>query len=97
MYVGVELAARGDPRHEPGGHESQAWRRTDFHIMGGPSGDRTTWCYTVKLDGGEAFKVKQQVVLSASEAAEMIVRVDDIIQCAPRARAAGLGGMGGMM
>ena len=32
----------------------------------------------------ESFKVKQQVVLSASEAAEMILRVDDIVQCAPR-------------
>ena len=31
---------------------------TDFHPMGGPKGDRTTWRYTVKLDGGEAFKVK---------------------------------------
>ena len=26
---------------------------TDFHPMGGPSGDRTTWRYTVKLDDGE--------------------------------------------
>jgi len=32
----------------------------------------------------ESFKVKSQVVLSASEAAEMILRVDDIVQCAPR-------------
>ena len=31
---------------------------TDFHIMGGATGDRTTWRYTVKLDGGEAFKLK---------------------------------------
>ena len=31
---------------------------TDFHPMGGPTGDRTTWRYTVKLDGGEAFKLK---------------------------------------
>ena len=31
---------------------------TDFHPMGGPNGDRTAWRYTVKLDGGEAFKVK---------------------------------------
>ena len=31
---------------------------TDFHPMGGPTGDRTTWRYTVKLDGGEAFNVK---------------------------------------
>jgi len=32
----------------------------------------------------EAFKVKSQVLLSSSEAAEMILRVDDIVQCAPR-------------
>jgi len=31
---------------------------TDFHPMGGPTGDSTAWRYTVKLDGGEAFKVK---------------------------------------
>ena len=31
---------------------------TDFHPMGGSGGDRTTWRYSVKLDGGEAFKVK---------------------------------------
>ena len=30
---------------------------TDFHPMGGPE-DRTKARYTVKLDGGEAFKVK---------------------------------------
>jgi T-complex protein 1 subunit beta len=34
----------------------------------------------------EAFKVKHQVLLSATEAAEMIIRVDDIIKCAPRQR-----------
>jgi len=34
----------------------------------------------------EAYKVKAQVLLSASEAAEMILRVDDIVQCAPRQR-----------
>ena len=31
---------------------------TDFHTMGAPDGDRTAWRYTVKLDGGEAFKLK---------------------------------------
>ena len=31
---------------------------TDFHTMGGPMGDRTTWRYTVQLDSGEAFKLK---------------------------------------
>ena len=30
---------------------------TDFHPIGGAA-DRTTWRYTVKLDGGEAFKLK---------------------------------------
>ncbi|KAI3660923.1 hypothetical protein MP638_004699 [Amoeboaphelidium occidentale] len=34
----------------------------------------------------ESFKLKRQVLLSASEAAEMIVRVDDIIRAAPRRR-----------
>ena len=32
----------------------------------------------------ESFKVKQQVLMSAAEAAEMILRVDDIIRAAPR-------------
>ena len=34
----------------------------------------------------ECLKVKQQALLSASEAAEMILRVDDIVKCAPRKR-----------
>lgn len=34
----------------------------------------------------ESFVVKRQVLLSASEAAEMILRVDDIIKAAPRRR-----------
>lgn len=34
----------------------------------------------------ESFKSKLQVLVSAAEAAEMILRVDDIIKCAPRAR-----------
>ena len=34
----------------------------------------------------EAFKSKLQVLISAAEAAEMILRVDDIIRCAPRQR-----------
>ena len=32
---------------------------TDFHPMGGPQGDRSTWRYTVQLDSGEAFKLKR--------------------------------------
>lgn len=34
----------------------------------------------------EPMKLKRQVLLSAAEAAEMILRVDDIIRCAPRKR-----------
>ncbi|KUF91852.1 D-threonine aldolase [Phytophthora nicotianae] len=34
----------------------------------------------------EALKSKKQVLFSAAEAAEMILRVDDIIKCAPRQR-----------
>ena len=40
----------------------------------------------VELGVRESFKSKLQVLLSASEAAEMILRVDDIIKCAPRQR-----------
>jgi len=39
-----------------------------------------------KLGVMESFKSKLMVLLSASEAAEMILRVDDIIKCAPRKR-----------
>lgn len=39
-----------------------------------------------KLGIRESFKSKLQVLVSAAEAAEMILRVDDIIKCAPRAR-----------
>lgn len=34
----------------------------------------------------ESYKSKLQVVTSASEAAEMLLRVDDIVKCAPRRR-----------
>jgi T-complex protein 1 subunit beta len=34
----------------------------------------------------ESYKSKLQVLVSAAEAAEMILRVDDIIKCAPRKR-----------
>lgn len=36
----------------------------------------------------ESYKLKRQVILSASEAAEMILRVDDILKAAPRKREA---------
>lgn len=40
----------------------------------------------VELGITESFKVKHQVLVSASEAAEMILRVDDIIKASPRRR-----------
>jgi len=40
----------------------------------------------VELGITESFKVKQRVILAASEAAEMILRVDDIIKAPPRPR-----------
>jgi len=39
-----------------------------------------------KLGITECLRVKEQALISASEAAEMILRVDDIIRCAPRPR-----------
>lgn len=38
----------------------------------------------VALGITESFQVKRQVLLSAAEAAEMILRVDNIIKAAPR-------------
>ncbi len=43
----------------------------------------------------EPLKVKQQAVYSASEAAEIILRIDDMISSKGRAPAGGPGGMGG--
>lgn len=39
-----------------------------------------------KMGIAESYQVKRQVLISASEAAEMILRVDDIIKAAPRKR-----------
>ena len=40
---------------------------TDFHTMN--SDDRTIWRYTVKLDGGEAFKLRLANVRAEPEGA----------------------------
>ncbi len=37
----------------------------------------------------ECFRVKEQALMSAFEAAQMILRVDNIIRCAPRERRRG--------
>ena len=45
----------------------------------------------------ESLQLKMNVLRSAAEAAEQILRVDDIIHCAPRQREGGGGYGGGMM
>lgn len=58
------------------------------------SGDRTAGLDVLRGEVGdmlalgirESYKSKLQVLVSAAEAAEMILRVDDIIKCAPRQR-----------
>ncbi|KIY98302.1 T-complex protein 1 subunit beta [Monoraphidium neglectum] len=54
--------------------------RAGVDVIRGASGDMG------ELGIYESFRVKNQVVLSAVEAAEMILRVDDIIRAAPRRR-----------
>jgi len=41
-------------------------------------------CDMAQLGITECLKVKESALLAASEAAEMILRVDEIIRCAPR-------------
>lgn len=48
----------------------------------------------MELGVTESFQVKRQVLISASEAAEMILRVDDIIKAAPRWERKGGGKVG---
>lgn len=73
-YDSTELCAGLRAKHNDGCHQ---W---GLEMEQGALGDMR------ELGICEAYKVKLQVVLSASEAAEMILRVDDIVQCAPRKR-----------
>jgi T-complex protein 1 subunit beta len=58
---------------------------TGLNMKDGTIGDM------IELGVNEPFKLKRQVLLSAAEASEMILRVDEIVKCAPRER----GGAGG--
>ena len=51
-----------------------------------PSQDMTKGCVGDMMSLGitESFQVKRQVLLSAAEAAEMILRVDNLLRSAPR-------------
>jgi T-complex protein 1 subunit beta len=55
-------------------------RTAGLDMVSGTVGDM--WALGIR----ESFKSKLQVLVSAAEAAEMILRVDDIIKCAPRER-----------
>lgn len=61
-------------------HASSADSRMGVDVVRGEAGDVNT------LGIYESFRVKSQIVASATEAAEMILRVDDIIKAAPRKR-----------
>lgn len=73
-YDAAELVTQLRAKHAAGG---STW---GLDMYEGKIGDM------VELGVMESFKSKYQVLMSASEAAEMILRVDDIIKCAPRAR-----------
>ena len=63
----------------PAAHASQE-KRAGIDIVTGTIGNMRD------LGICESYKSKLQVLVSAAEAAEMILRVDDIIKCAPRER-----------
>ena len=77
-YDSADLVSRLRAKHFEGGH---TW---GLEMDGGTIADM------VEVGICESYKVKSQVVLSATEAAEMILRVDDIVQCAPRQREPGM-------
>jgi len=73
-YDSAELVSELRAMHSQGNHTA------GLNMTEGTTGDM------VDLGITESFSVKQQVLLSAAEAAEMILRVDDIIKAAPRKR-----------
>ena len=60
--------------------DESAKSKMGIDILTGETGDMEKCGIT------ECYRVKQQVLLSGTEAAEMIIRVDDIIKCVPRQR-----------
>jgi len=76
-YDSAELVTQLRAKHAAGG---STW---GLDMYNGNIADMT------ELGVMESFKSKYQVLMSASEAAEMILRVDDIIKCAPRQREQG--------
>ena len=77
-YDSAELVSQLRTAH----HENDGCT-TGLNMIDGTVGDMTT------LGIRESFKSKLMVLTSAAEAAEMILRVDDIVKCAPRPRQQG--------
>ena len=73
-YDSAELVTQLRAQHFQGNSTS------GLNMINGTVGDMKT------LGIYEPMKLKLHVLLSAAEAAEMILRVDDIIKCAPRQR-----------
>ncbi|CAK94757.1 unnamed protein product (macronuclear) [Paramecium tetraurelia] len=67
-----------------GGYDSaeliQNFKTSGLNMNDGTVGDMK------ELGIKECMRVKEQAVMAASEAAELIMRVDDIVKCAPRKR-----------
>jgi T-complex protein 1 subunit beta len=61
-------------------HAADENSRMGIDVVRGEAGD------VAELGIFEALRVKSQILSSATEAAEMILRVDDIIRSAPRQR-----------
>ncbi len=61
-------------------HAADATSRMGIDVVRGEAGDMSA------LGIYESFRVKSQIVASATEAAEMILRVDEIVKAAPRRR-----------
>jgi len=75
-YDSAELVSQLRAAH----HENDSDCTMGLNMIDGTVGDMTT------LGIRESFKSKLMVLTSAAEAAEMILRVDDIVKCAPRQR-----------
>ena len=73
-YDSSELVSQLRAEHKLGNHEM------------GLDMDKGEIASMYDLGITESFKVKQQVLVSAAEAAEMILRVDNILKAAPRQR-----------
>ena len=61
-------------------HHADPSTRAGVDVLSGHVGDMQ------ELGIFESFRVKQQVLLSATEAAEQIIRVDEVIRAQPRQR-----------